>query len=85
MQCRYICMEQLIVICFGVQALISRGLQLEGQVVTEGQDLQALLERLQKSSLPFHSACALQDRVQKAVEEAQVTTKHVSVTINNIN
>ncbi|XP_062858585.1 nesprin-2a [Trichomycterus rosablanca] len=52
------------------KALISRGLQLEGQVVTEGQDLQALLEKLQ-SSAPFLSVCALKDRVKHAVDEAQ--------------
>lgn len=45
-------------------------------MVTEGQALQALLEKLQQnSSLPFLSVCALQGRVKHTVQHAKVTTE----------
>ncbi|KAL3969167.1 solute carrier family 6 (neurotransmitter transporter) member 19 [Sarotherodon galilaeus] len=51
---------------------ISRGLQLEGQVVTEEQDLQVIVSTNQKSS-PIHylHASAMQDRVRAAVAQSQ--------------
>ncbi|XP_035761763.1 nesprin-2a, partial [Neolamprologus brichardi] len=51
---------------------ISRGLQLEGQVVTEEQDLQVIVSTNQKSS-PLHylHASAMQDRVRAAVAQSQ--------------
>lgn len=56
-----------------LQALISRGLQLEGQVVTEGEDLQVLVTSVQKnSSLPYLSTSALQDRLKRTVSHCQV-------------
>lgn len=64
-------------VCFScsAQALISRGLQLEGQVVTEGQDLQVLVEKAQTNSPIQHlNAAALEDRVTEAVAQAQVLT-----------
>ncbi|XP_030628013.1 nesprin-2a [Chanos chanos] len=61
------------------KGLISRGLQLEGQLVTEGQDIQALLESVQKSSsLPFLSASALQKRVKEAVRQSQEAVETLS-------
>ncbi|TRY94948.1 hypothetical protein DNTS_013097, partial [Danionella cerebrum] len=50
------------------KALISRGLQLEGQVVTEGEDTQMLVRSMQKqSSLPHFTTSALQDRLKRTV------------------
>ncbi|CAI5697153.1 unnamed protein product [Oreochromis niloticus] len=51
---------------------ISRGLQLEGQVVTEEQDLQVIVSTNQKSS-PIHylHASTMQDRVRAAVAQSQ--------------
>ncbi|XP_049338084.1 nesprin-2 isoform X3 [Astyanax mexicanus] len=62
-----------------VKSLISRGLQLEGQVVTESQDLQSLLENVQKSSAqPYLSISALQDRVKHTVKRCQETIEELS-------
>ncbi|XP_042359998.1 LOW QUALITY PROTEIN: nesprin-1-like [Plectropomus leopardus] len=49
------------------KVLISRGLQLENQVVTEGQDLQDLVRRVQKTS-PLQHLCTsgMQDRISEA-------------------
>ncbi|XP_067239735.1 nesprin-2-like isoform X9 [Chanodichthys erythropterus] len=61
------------------KALISRGLQLEGQVVTEGEDLQALVTSVQKnSSLPYLSTSALQDRLKRTVSHCQEVTEMLS-------
>ncbi|XP_072538856.1 nesprin-2a isoform X2 [Salminus brasiliensis] len=61
------------------KTLISRGLQLEGQVMTEGQDLQSLLENVQKSSsLPYLSISALQDRVKHTVKHCQEIIKKLN-------
>ena len=55
------------------QMLISRGLQLEGQVVTEEQDLQMLVLMGQKNSpLRYLMASAMQDRVKSSVAQSQV-------------
>ncbi|KAL2098631.1 hypothetical protein ACEWY4_005111 [Coilia grayii] len=52
--------------------LISRGLQLEGQVVMEEQDLQAMVLAGQKSSpLQYLLANAIQERVRHAVSQSQ--------------
>ncbi|CAJ1078355.1 LOW QUALITY PROTEIN: nesprin-2 [Xyrichtys novacula] len=52
--------------------LISRGSQLENQVVTEGQDLQDLVERVQTTSPLQHlSTSAVQDRISEAVAHCQ--------------
>ncbi|XP_046692465.1 nesprin-2a isoform X2 [Silurus meridionalis] len=52
--------------------LISRGMQLESQMMMEGQHLQAVLEKLQKnSSLPFFSVRALQGRVTHTAKNAK--------------
>lgn len=60
--------------CF--QALVSKGLQLEAQMVTEGQDLQALLEKLQESStLPFLSVRALQGKVKQTIRYSKVSAE----------
>lgn len=57
------------------QVLISRGLQLEGQVVTEEQDLQVMVMTNQKNSpIQYLHASAMQDRVRAAVAQSQVTT-----------
>ncbi|XP_051500897.1 nesprin-2-like [Myxocyprinus asiaticus] len=54
------------------KALISRGLQLEGQVVTESEDLQTLVTSVQKTpSLPYYSMSVLQDRVKQTVFQCQ--------------
>nr|XP_046228198.1 nesprin-2 isoform X4 [Scatophagus argus] len=54
------------------KALVSRGLQLESQVATEGQDLQDLVARVQKSSPLQHlSTCSLKDRISVAVSHCQ--------------
>ncbi|KAG9336609.1 hypothetical protein JZ751_002956 [Albula glossodonta] len=51
---------------------ISRGLQLEGQVVTEEQDLQVMVMTAQKNSpLQYLIASAMQDRVRAAVSHSQ--------------
>lgn len=63
--------------CSGSQSLLSRGLQLEAQLVTEGQDLQALLEKLQENStLPFLSVHALQGRMKHTAKKSKVTTEY---------
>lgn len=62
-------------LCFCVpwQTQISRGLQLEGQVVTADQELQAAVASSQQSSkLPYLSISALQDRVKEAVAQSKV-------------
>ncbi|RVE56937.1 hypothetical protein OJAV_G00211230 [Oryzias javanicus] len=54
------------------RATISRGLQLEGQVVTEEQDLQVLVMTSQKNSpIQYIHATTLHDRVQAAVAQSQ--------------
>ncbi|XP_044023969.1 nesprin-2 isoform X2 [Siniperca chuatsi] len=54
------------------KVLISRGLQLENQVVTEGQDLQDLVARVQKTSPLLHlSTSDMQDRISEAVSHCQ--------------
>ncbi|XP_060907682.1 nesprin-2-like isoform X3 [Labrus mixtus] len=54
------------------KALISRGLQLENQVVTEGQDLQDLVAQVQKTSPLQHlSTSDMQDRISEAVNHCQ--------------
>lgn len=56
------------------QVLISRGLQLEGQVVTEEQDLQVMVMTMQKNSpIQYLHASAMQDRVRGAVAQSQVS------------
>lgn len=56
------------------QVLISRGLQLEGQVVTEEQDLQVLVMGSQKSSpIQYLHASTMQERVRAAVAQSQVS------------
>ncbi|XP_036841097.1 nesprin-2 isoform X1 [Oncorhynchus mykiss] len=61
------------------KALISRGLQLEGQVVTEGQDLQVLVKKAQTNSPIQHlNAAALEDRVTEAVAQAQEMVEMLS-------
>ncbi|KAK7133211.1 hypothetical protein R3I94_015172 [Phoxinus phoxinus] len=61
------------------KALISRGLQLEGQVVTEGEDLQVLVTSVQnKSSLPYLSTSGLQDRLKWTVSHCQEVTEMLS-------
>ncbi|XP_031729025.1 nesprin-2-like, partial [Anarrhichthys ocellatus] len=54
------------------RVLISRGLQLEGQVVTEEQDLQVMVMTSQKNSpIQYLHASAMQDRVRAAVAQSQ--------------
>ncbi|XP_028420977.1 nesprin-2 [Perca flavescens] len=54
------------------RVLISRGLQLEGQVVTEEQDLQVMVMTTQKNSpIQYLHASAMQDRVRAAVAQSQ--------------
>ncbi|XP_035851599.1 nesprin-2 [Sander lucioperca] len=54
------------------KVLITRGLQLENQVVTEGQDLPDLVTRVQKTSpLQNLSTSAMQDRTSDAVSHCQ--------------
>lgn len=61
------------------QALISRGLQLEGQVVTEEQDLQVMLMTSQKDSpIQYLHATAMQDRVRAAVAQSQASSLFVN-------
>lgn len=56
--------------------MINRGLQLEEEMVKDGQDLQALLEKLQENStLPFLSVHALQGKVKQTVKNSKVTTE----------
>ncbi|XP_036438507.1 LOW QUALITY PROTEIN: nesprin-2 [Colossoma macropomum] len=55
-----------------VKKLISRGLQLESQVVMEAQALQSTLENVQRSSsLPYLSISTLQDREKRTVKHCQ--------------
>ncbi|TSV02080.1 Nesprin-2 [Bagarius yarrelli] len=57
---------------FRTRSLISRGLQLEGQVVMEEQDLQEMVMLLQKNSpLQYLIASTMQDRVRAAVAQSQ--------------
>lgn len=57
-----------------LQVLISRGLQLEGQVVTEEQDLQVMVMTSQKNSpIQYLHASAMQDRVRAAVAQSQAS------------
>ncbi|XP_061531422.1 uncharacterized protein syne2b isoform X2 [Phycodurus eques] len=54
------------------RVLISRGLQLEGQVVTEEQDLQVLIMTNQKSSpIQCIQTATMQDRVRAALSKSQ--------------
>ncbi|XP_037606336.1 nesprin-2-like isoform X2 [Sebastes umbrosus] len=54
------------------KVLISRGLQLENQVVTEGKDLQDVVARVQKTSPLQHlSTSGVQDRISEAVSHCQ--------------
>jgi hypothetical protein len=54
---------------------ISRGLQLEGQVVTEEQDLQVMVMMSQKNSpVQYVHASAMQHRVRAAVAQSQAST-----------
>lgn len=56
------------------QVLISRGLQLEGQVVTEEQDLQVMVMTSQKDSpIKYLHASSMQDRVRAAVAQSQAS------------
>lgn len=62
------------------QVLISRGLQLEGQVVTEEQDLQVMVMTSQKNSpIQYLHASAMQDRVRAAVSQSQVSYLSVNL------
>ncbi|KAM6917368.1 uncharacterized protein PEZ65_013189 [Lycodopsis pacificus] len=61
------------------RVLISRGLQLEGQVVTEEQDLQVMVMTSQKNSpIQYLHASAMQDRVRAAVAQSQATVGMLS-------
>ncbi|KAM4723418.1 nesprin-2 [Anableps anableps] len=54
------------------RVIISRGLQLEGQVVTEEQDLQVIVMTSQKTTpIQYLHASAMQKRVQNAVAQSQ--------------
>ncbi|XP_023270952.1 nesprin-2-like [Seriola lalandi dorsalis] len=54
------------------KVLISRGSQLENQVVTEGRDLQDFVARVQKTSPLQHlSTSGMQDRISEAVSHGQ--------------
>ncbi|XP_029903714.1 nesprin-2a [Myripristis murdjan] len=61
------------------KVLISRGLQLESQVVTEGQNLQGLVSRVQKTS-PLHhlSTSTMQGRVAEALSQSQEIVEMLS-------
>ncbi|XP_031437264.2 nesprin-2a [Clupea harengus] len=62
-----------------VKTQISRGLQLEGQVVTADQELQAAVASSQQSSkLPYLSISALQDRVKEAVAQSKDAMRMLS-------
>lgn len=62
------------------QVLISRGLQLEGQVVTEEQDLQVMVMTSQKNSpIQYVHASAMQDRVRAAVAQSQASSLHCAL------
>ncbi|KAM9786747.1 uncharacterized protein syne2b isoform 3-T3 [Syngnathus typhle] len=62
-----------------VQVLISRGLQLEGQVVTEEQALQASIRANQKSPpIPYLQTTVMQDRVQAALAQSQEVVRMLS-------
>ncbi|XP_056445763.1 nesprin-2a [Gadus chalcogrammus] len=57
------------------RVFISRGLQLEGQVVTEEQDLQVMVMMSQKNSpVQYVHASAMQHRVRAAVAQSQAST-----------
>lgn len=59
---------------FDLQVVISRGLQLEGQVVTEEQDLQVIVMTMQKTTpIQYLYASAMQKRVQNAVAQSQAS------------
>ncbi|XP_051511030.1 LOW QUALITY PROTEIN: nesprin-2-like [Myxocyprinus asiaticus] len=61
------------------KALISRGLDLEGQVVTESEDLQTLVASVQKTpSLPNYSTLVLQDRMKRTVFQCQEAIEMLS-------
>lgn len=61
------------------QVLISRGLQLEGQVVMEEQDLQVMVMTSQKSSpIQYLHASAMQERVRAAVAQSQVSSSNIT-------
>ncbi|KAK2883496.1 hypothetical protein Q8A67_017133 [Cirrhinus molitorella] len=61
------------------KGLISRGLQLEGQVVTEGEDLQVLVTSVEKnSSLPYLNTSIIQDRLKRTVSHCQEFTEMLS-------
>ncbi|XP_074540850.1 nesprin-2a [Halichoeres trimaculatus] len=54
------------------KVLVSRGLELKTQVISEGQDLQDLVARVQKTSPLQHlSTSSLQDRISEAVSCCQ--------------
>ncbi|XP_022621783.1 nesprin-1-like [Seriola dumerili] len=54
------------------KVLISRGSQLENQVITEGRDLQDFVARVQKTSPLQHlSTSGMQDRISEAVSHGQ--------------
>ncbi|MEQ2206196.1 hypothetical protein XENOCAPTIV_025350, partial [Xenoophorus captivus] len=56
------------------RVIISRGLQLEGQVVTEEQDLQVIVMTNQKSTpIQYLHASAMQKRVQTVVAQSQAS------------
>ena len=61
------------------KALISRGLQLEGQVVTEEQDLQVMVMTSQKNSpIQYLHTSTIQDRVRVAVAQSQASCLFVN-------
>lgn len=67
-------MLMLIMQHFHLQVVISRGLQLEGQVVTEEQDLQVIIMTMQKTTpIQYLYASAMQKRVQNAVAQSQAS------------
>lgn len=62
-----------------LQVLISRGLQLEGQVVTEDQDLQVVVMTSRKNSpIQYLHASAMQERVRGAVAQSQVCSLFIN-------
>ncbi len=61
------------------QVQISRGLQLEGQVVTEEQDLQVMVMTSQKNSpIQYLHAATMHDRVRDAVAQSQASCLFVN-------
>ncbi|XP_059369612.1 nesprin-2-like [Carassius carassius] len=61
------------------KTLISRGLQLEGQVVTEGEHLQVLVTSVQKNySLPYLNTMAIQDQLKRTISHCQEVTEMLS-------